>query len=357
MGSEPDEERSAGSRPPDPEEALPMRKRYPILAGAAFGVVLRVMFSGEGGSPWSAMSAPFIYVAPILVGMLTVYLAERQHRRSWNYYVFAPLAATSLFVIGTLLLFLEGWICALVIIPMFAVLGSLGGVVMGLVCRLTNWPRRTLHGFAVVPMLLAVGVDLPTPTGLGVIERSVVIGAPAAVVWDQLNDIQAIRPEEMADAWALRIGVPMPMSGITRKTAQGLVRESRWGKQVHFDELIQDWQPHRYLRWTYRFAPDSFPPNAFDDHVVIGGHYFDVLDTSFTLVPEGDATRLSTTVHYRISTQFNFYADWVGQFLLGNLSEVGLRLYKLRSERGWRSSSLDATAPATRSSARERSIR
>ena len=35
--------------------SLPMRKRYPILAGAAFGVVLRVMFSGEGGSPWSAM--------------------------------------------------------------------------------------------------------------------------------------------------------------------------------------------------------------------------------------------------------------------------------------------------------------
>jgi hypothetical protein len=68
---------------------------------------------------------------------------------------------------------------------------------------------------------------------------------------------------------------------------------------------------------------------------VIGGHYFDVLDTSFALYPDGEATLLSTTVHYRISTQFNFYADWVAQLLVGNLSEVGLQLYKARAERDW----------------------
>ena len=113
------------------------------------------------------------------------------------------------------------------------------------------------------------------------------------------------------------------------------MRESRWGKLVHFDEVIQEWQPERYVRWTYRFAPDSFPRQALDDHVVIGGHYFDLIDTSYTLSPEGEgsATRLTTRVQYRISTQFNFYADWAAQFLLGNLCEVGLHLYKARSER------------------------
>ena len=316
--------------------SLPMLKRYPVIAGAILGVSLRLMFSGRGGSPWSAMAAAFIFIAPVLVGMVTVYLAERQRRRDWYYYVLAPFMATSLFVAGTLLLFIEGWICALVIIPMFAVLGAIGGVVMGLVCRLTNWPRRTLYSFAVLPILLAsFGSNIPTSIGLGTIERTIVVNAPASVVWRQLNHIKDIQPEEMADAWALRIGVPMPMSGTTRQTPEGLVRESRWGKQVHFDEVIQDWQPERYLRWTYLFAPDSFPPNALDDHVVIGGHYFDVLDTSFTLVPDGDATRLSTKVRYRISTQFNFYADWVARLLLGNLSDVGLRLYKLRGEREW----------------------
>lgn len=313
---------------------LPMLKRYPVIAGAISGVLLRLMFSGRGGSPWSAMAGAFVFVAPVVVGMVTVYLAERERRRDWAYYFYAPFMATSLFVAGTLLLFIEGWICAIVIIPMFAVLGGLGGLAMGLVCRRTNWPRRTLYCFAVLPLLLATfGSAIPTPMRVGTIQRSVLVHAPSSVVWQQINNIQDIQPAEMADAWALRIGVPMPISGTTRQTPDGLVRESRWGKHVHFDELIQDWQPGHYVRWTYRFAPDSFPRDALDDHVVIGGHYFDVIDTSFTLVPDGDATRVSTQVHYRISTQFNFYANWVARLLLGNLSEVGLRLYKLRSER------------------------
>jgi hypothetical protein len=313
-----------------------MLKRYPIVAGALCGVLLRLAFSGPGGSSWSAMAGAFIFTAPILVGMVTVYLAERQQRRNWSYYVSAPFLATSLFVAGTLLILIEGWICALVIIPMFAVLGAIGGLVMGVVCRLTNWPRPTLYSFAALPILMAsFGSTMPSPTGLGSIERTVIVNAPASVVWRKLNDIDNIQQREMAAAWALRIGVPMPMSGKTRETPEGLVRESRWGKLVHFDEMIQDWQPERYVRWTYRFSPDSFPRNALDDHVVIGGHYFDVLDTSFTLTAEGNVTRLTTKVNYRISTQFNFYADWVAQLLLGNLSEVGLRLYKSRSEQDW----------------------
>ena len=314
---------------------LPMLKRYPVLAGALAGVLLRLVFSGQGGSRWSPMVGGFIFLAPIFVGMLTVYLAERQHRRSWTYYFMAPVLATGLFVAGTLVLLIEGWICAIVIIPMFAVLGGLGGIAMGYLCRMTNWPRPPLQCAAALPLIVAaLGPLIATPAETGMIERSVVVEAPPSTVWLNINDVRNIQPEEMAGALALRIGVPAPVSGVTRGTPGGRVRTSRWGKQVHFDEIIQEWQPNRYVRWTYRFAPDSFPRKALDDHVVIGGHYFDVLDTSFTLQPVsgGTSTLLTTRVRYRISTQFNFYADWVAQILLGNLSNVGLRLYKARSE-------------------------
>jgi hypothetical protein len=326
-------EHSEAHAPANKARWLPMLKRYPVIAGAVAGVLLRLVFSGPPGSRWSAMAEAFIFVVPILVGMVTVYLAERQRRRDWFYYAAAPCLATALFVAGTMLIMLEGLICAIIIIPMFAVLGAIGGLVMGAVCRLTNWPRPMLYSVGALPILLAsLGSVLPTPTEIGSIERSEFIDAPAAVVWRQLNDIDNIRSDEMEHAWAVRIGVPLPMSGKTRQTPQGLVRESRWGKMVHFDEVIQEWQPERYVRWTYRFTPDSFPRQALDDHVVIGGHYFDLIDTSYTLAAEGNATRLTTRVQYRISTQFNFYADWAAQFLLGNLLEVGLHLYKGRSE-------------------------
>ena len=317
----------------DDEMRLPLRKRYAVLAGAAFGVALRLAFGGPTGSSWSAMSAPFILGAPFAVGMLTVYLAERQQRRTWLYYLLAPLFATALFVAGTLLILIEGAICALVIIPLFSAIGIVGGLTMGVVCRLTRWPAPFVSAAIALPLLAAaLGMEPSTVDRNDAIERSIDIGAPPDVVWQTLNRVDSIRPDEMADAWTMRIGVPAPMSGLTRQTPEGLVRESRWGKSVHFDELIVDWQPERFVRWTYRFAADSFPKHALDEHVVLGGPHFDLLDTSFSLVATSGGTRLTTRVRYRVSTQFNFYAAPVARFLLGNLSETGLRMYRSRAE-------------------------
>ena len=59
---------------------LPILKRYPIIVGAFSGLLLRLIFSGGGGTSWSAMTGAFIYGVPIVVGMVTVYLAGRQKR-------------------------------------------------------------------------------------------------------------------------------------------------------------------------------------------------------------------------------------------------------------------------------------
>jgi hypothetical protein len=316
-----------------PSKTFPFSSWYPLIAGILGGIVLRLLYSGAPGGPWSAMAGSFIFIAPILVGAITVYIAETIERRSWTYYLWAPFVANCLFVLGTLVIMVEGLICAIIIIPMFAVIGALGGLAMGAVCRMTNWPKQAIYSLAVLPIALGLGGDyLPTPTVLSSVQRSIVVSVSPARVWEQLNNTTRIQPEEFGATWAARIGVPMPQSGVTEMTAQGRVRKSLWDKAVHFDEPITDWQPERFMRWTYRFDPTSFPPNALDDHVMIGGHYFDLRDTSFTLTPVAAGTRLDIEAHYRVSTQFNFYADPVAQLLLGNMLETGLTFYKNRSE-------------------------
>ena len=69
-----------------------------------------------------------------------------------------------------------------------------------------------------------------------------------------------------------------------------------------------------------------------DEHVVIGGHYFDVVDTSYTLRARGDATELTVRMSYRISTNFNWYARPVMQLLLGDLAQRNVEYYRQRSE-------------------------
>jgi hypothetical protein len=325
--------------PPDPPQGrprLPFSGWWPLLAGALAGLVLRLIFSGKGAL--SAMSSNFVYLVPVVVSMVTIYVAERRARRSWGYYFVAGGLANVLFVVGTLLLLIEGMICAIIILPLFMFQGGVAGVVMGAMCRWTNWPRRAVHGMAVLPVLLAIALPVSEPVPrVGVVERSVLIDAAPERIWPHLLDAPDIAPAEVDAAWMYRIGVPLPRSGITHPTASGLVREVTMGKAIHFEQIATDWRENEHLRWTYRFTEDSFPPGALDDHVKIGGRYFDVIDTVYTLVPRGNgSTELRIGFRYRVSTDFDWYAEPVARALIGNFEEVILQFYRRRAMAGVR---------------------
>ena len=121
------------------------------------------------------------------------------------------------------------------------------------------------------------------------------------------------------------IGMPPPKSGVMRQTDDAYLRRSYWGKNIYFDEPITQMVPNRHLSWGYRFYPDSFPPGAMDEHVVIGGEYFDLIDTDFTLTQlPGARTKVQIRIGFRVSTGFNFYAVPAAKLVLGNFTETAL---------------------------------
>ena len=333
----------------DSADKLPFSNWTPVIAGALVGVVLRLIFIGKPGGPYAAMMASFIYLAPILVGATTVYLAERKYRRSWTYYLWAPFMANVLFVLGTLVILVEGLICAVVIVPAFATIGMVGGVIMGIVCRVTKWPRHALYSFVVLPLMLGgLEGNVSTPSRLGSVERTVVIRAAPETIWRQIMDARDIRPEEMEHAWIFRIGVPLPLAGVVEPSPYGPVRKIRMGKDVHFDQVFTESRENRYVHWIYRLYPDSFPPYALDDHVVVGGYYIDVKDTSYTLTPTSEGTELKINMGYRVTTQFNWYAEPLARYLLGNFENVVLEFYRRRSETPSASPSVQPTPASGR---------
>jgi hypothetical protein len=312
------------------EGALPLRHWWPLLAGVAAGLVLRLTFSGKPGDPYAAMMGAFIYICPLVVGAVTVYVAERRKRRSWAYYFWAPALANVLFVAGTLVIMVEGLICAVVIVPLFAVLGGIAGVVMGAICRVTKWPRQVLLSIGIAPLLLgALESQFPLPVQIDSVERSILVDATPEDLWRQIMNADNIQRAELDHAWIFRIGVPLPLAGMAR---DGTVRRVTMAKNVYFDEIITESREYQFVRWVYRFHEDSFPPYALDEHVVIGGHYFDLLDTSYSLIPTGERTELKVRMRYRVSTQFNWYANPVARLLLGNMAEANLNFYRTRSE-------------------------
>ena len=315
--------------PGAPAPELPFSTWWPVFAGAFVGVGLRLLF-GLGISP---MTSSFILLAPLLVGAITVHVAERSRRKTWWYYAVAGAMANLFFVLGTLAILIEGWICALLIIPLMMIQGALGGLLMGAVYRFSGRPGRAMYSLAVLPLVLgAIEQELPLPERVREIERRIVIQAPPERVWQQIHHATDIRPEEVERGWAYRIGVPEPIAGVTVRTPEGLVRRITMGKGIHFDQVVVDWQENRFVRWTYRFDADSVPAGALDDHVRIGGKHFDLEDTSYTLTPKGNGTELVIRIRCRVSTNFNWYAEPIAQALLGNFGDVILDFYRVRSE-------------------------
>jgi hypothetical protein len=312
---------------------LPYRGRWPVAAGVLAGLLLRFVFSGGSGGPYVAMMNSFIIGAPVLVSVVTVYLAERAARRTWGYYFVAPFVANVLFVVGTLLIEIEGWICAIIIVPLFAVVGGLAGLAMGAICRVTRWPRRAIVGCAAVLPLLGGAVEqrVDTTNLRRVQQREVFIAAAPADVWRVLVDTRDIRPAEVDRAWMYRIGVPTPQAGLGDFRDGEHLRHITMGKGVHFDQVASEWEENRRITWRYRFAPDSFPAGALDDHVRIGGEYFDVSECTYSLAAVPGGTRLAIRMDYRVSTHFNWYAAPVADWLVGDFAEVILDFYARRA--------------------------
>lgn len=88
------------------------------------------------------------------------------------------------------------------------------------------------------------------------------------------------------------------------------------------------------MAWTYVFNQESFPKGSLDDHLKIGGAYFNLLTTDYQLEAiSPQQTKMVLTIDYRLSTEVNWYADLWTRYVLNEFSDVVLNIYKHRLEK------------------------
>jgi hypothetical protein len=321
-------------RPTEDNYSLVTSTIIATLVGSVYGVLMRVVFSGATPSRLETMALPFAVLVPMVVGAITVYVAERYARRSVTFYIFGPWLSVTGFVMGTGMVLLEGAICIAMALPLFLLEGSVGGMIMGLIIRWLNKPARTLQSVVLLPLLVAAfGGQHELPDTFHEVVQSRYINAPADVIWAEIINPLDIKPAEFADGFVYKIGVPYPIEARTSAQRVGGVRHTLEQRGVHFDEIITEWLPQQKISWRYHFGPDSFPPGSMDEHVVIGGRYFNLDNTTYILTPEGIGTRLTIVINYRVSTEFNAYAVPVSVLLISNTADALLDFYKGRAER------------------------
>lgn len=304
----------------------------PIAIGLAYGVFARLAFGFEVlGGIFGVMTVAFIFVVPIVMGALTV--LWRDEEPGWGAALVVPWVPTALTLAAALVLAWEGLICAVVWLPAALISASVGGL-LGKVARRTGGPRRTMAlALAALPVVFApVENRFPDPVRTRTVHDAIEIEADAEAVWREIREVPPIRPDELDGSFAYRLGFPRPIEARLEGEGVGSVRHATFEGGVTFVERVTEWEENASLAFT--IDASAVPSTTFDQHVAVGGRYFDVLTGRYVIEEVGPGrVVLHLTSEQRLATGFNGYTQlWTDRFM-SDIQATILRVIRDRAER------------------------
>jgi hypothetical protein len=313
-----------------------------ILLGGLFGLFFRLIFKfpvwfhilSPGGT--IVMTAAFLLLGPFAVGYITIDVAERTAPRSVPYSIFVPWPAVLTGITLTYLFNLEGLICIVFALPIALVFSSLGGVAAWQQARIRRNEKRgfTTACVAVLPLLLApLETQIKPPVEYRTVETEIRIHAQESIVWKNIERVRPIAPAELPRTWAHAIGFPRPVEATLSFEGEGGVRHASFEHGLVFIETVTQWNPDHLLAFSIKADTEHIPRTTLDEHVTIGGPYFDVLDGEYRIepLPTGEVL-LHLSSRERLSTDFNGYAGLWSDAVMKALQESILEVIKNRCE-------------------------
>ena len=308
------------------------------VVGVAYGIAARWLFGlRELETAFGVMSIAFLFGVPLVIGILTVSLGTGKTQQSVLLWFIAPWWPALATLAAALALVWEGIICIFLWLPVVMIMSSLGGVLAGIALRASGRSRPgslVLCSVAVLPFLAApFEHQFPATEEVRTITTHIRVAAPPAIVWNHIAQVSAIAPEELPFSIAHTIGFPRPIEATLHGTGVGAVRHATFDGGILFIETITAWKQDDLLSFTVRAMTDSIPPITLDEHVTVGGPYFDVLQGTYRIEPhaDGSCTLILSSTH-RISTRFNGYARIWTDFLMGNIQATILTVIQRRCD-------------------------
>lgn len=320
-----------------------------IALGVAYGLLLRgvpLLAKAHVSSVYATigwwtriangwvMTVAFLVLGPLILGFLTVrHATENKTLSVWDW-IWLPWIAVTLMMAIVGLFAWEGAICVVMALPITLAVASIGGIAAGLLSRSHRLSTRTTACLAVLPFLLAPAeAALQSPVQTRSVASAIRIHASAPMIWHNIERVTAISPAELHTSWAQRIGFPRPVEATLSYAGIGGVRHASFERGLLFIETVTAWEPNQRLAFTIKADSANIPPTTLDEHVTIGGRYFDVLDGEYSLepLPNGD-TMLHLTSHQRLSTDFNGYAGLWSDAVMQSLQQNILQVIQHRCE-------------------------
>ncbi|MBL8021359.1 MAG: hypothetical protein JNM27_16935 [Leptospirales bacterium] len=306
-----------------------------VLAGLAYGIVMQLMARIGSEDSKVLMTLGYIFVLPLAMGSLTLILAGAEQRESWAYRIMMPWLTTALSMVVAYIWQWEGSICLILGLPVYLTLSSIGGILAAIVLTSNRDPKLKLSFalliVAIPPIMGETEIRLPLPTEHFHTATFIDINADSQTVWK--NIIRVPKITENQRGFFYRLGFPKPVEATLSAERVGGVRQASFERGLVFIETVHEWKPMRSIAFHIQVDPRATPLDTLDEHVTVGGRYFDVLNGRYEMetLPTGKI-RLHLSSDHRLSTSFNWYASLWSKFLMRDIQSSILDVIKLRCE-------------------------
>lgn len=287
---------------------------------------------GVWGKLYLIVSFSFIFGVPFLMGALTSFLGCLFHKRNWRWIYVAPCCFVGGAMLMSVLFSIEAIFCVIVAAPIMIPLAFVGGLFGA---WMHNLGQGRLYISVVVLLPMAVSplesmwqhphteVDVPT---------QITINAHPDEVWKQIASVSAIETKELPPTWIYWLGFPRPIAAEIDHPGVGGKRWATFERNVSFFEIVTAWEESKTLAFTITADPDFIPHTAFDQHIIVGGRFFDVLDGRYQLEEYDGNTILHLSSRHVLSTPFNQYAGWWSQRIMEAIQNSILQVIRSRAE-------------------------
>ena len=322
-----------------------------FLIGASVAMFYGLLIRAGGAlfprsDVFAEMSIGFVLLLPFAMGFITIFWIERRQPQSTVVWAFMPWIPVLGGTLATMLMLWEGAICAVMFLPISATLATIGGLAGGFAAsrkHSTTGGNLTLGCVLVLPLLI-------TPWEARVfsknehrdVDTAILIHASPETVWRNIERVREIQPTELRSSWTQRIGFPAPLEATLSAEGVGGVRHATFTGGVLFIENVDEWVPNERLGFSIHAQTNQIPKWTLDDHVRVGGEFFDVLRGQYVIEAlPGGVVRLRLSSTHRLTTDFNWYAHLWSDGVMRDIQNSILDVIRNRCE----AESLNATLP------------
>ena len=268
-------------------------------------------------------------LAPLLMGLVTGYLANRRTVIPPGDTTKLVLASASLGGAMLIAFALEGLICLLMAAPLALLCAWIGGHT-GREMAIHRRGNPTVMSLAALPLVFLLEAMVPAQLQLDSAD-SIVVDAPPAQVWKAVIANEDIGP---APALPFRLGLAYPIASELRGEGVGAERIGHFSTGVA-RERVTVWEPGRRLAFRVLSSPPVMHelspwPTVHAPHVV---GYFQTAWTSFDLAPLPQGrTRLTVRAAHTLRLDPAPYWEPLARLAIEANNRRVLVHYKARAE-------------------------